>query len=455
MPPNFNVLESYRDPYADQRGGPSGLTREYPKLSGFLQGFLGSAPDELGSGSVLDAKAATQRTALRSGAEYGYPMGIAASVAPLLRSLGLMTRTGRNAERFVRGTSPLKAAMDELSRVPSSSERAIAVSKRGVAGPVRVGTAGAVTPGRESRLARAMEDFHTHSETPGVFGLHPGDVAQSKRARTTIIHTDPEGNPTGRMESLADPQSHVSPSSNWSYADPEDYRRWLQLRGKYLSNVPDELYNQTPWGDLMEQGGFMATPMDATYRAIKKLNPEDLGQALSRAESLPNHIDPNRYSPAALARIASLKPAAQRGFSESMVSTRSPFGAELMTPSEFLNRTPALEGVYDRSVIEKLKPSLRDKGVQELPALWIDQLPTDFLASFEGRHRMQALRELYGDEPVLMSLLKGNRFEPRTDIFGKPYNMPVEELSIPTDELLSHPILMGDRPLDLHPLWSK
>lgn len=44
------------------------LTKQFPKLSGFLQGLLGNAPDELGN-SVMDPL--TQQ--IRAGAEYGYP----------------------------------------------------------------------------------------------------------------------------------------------------------------------------------------------------------------------------------------------------------------------------------------------------------------------------------------------------------------------------------------------
>lgn len=55
--------------------------------------------------------------------------------------------------------------------------------------------------------------------------------------------------------------------------------------------------------------------MDATYKAIKRLNPEDLDLAMSRAQSLPDFIDPSRYSPAALARISAMKPELRNGAS--------------------------------------------------------------------------------------------------------------------------------------------
>lgn len=440
------------DPYASQRG-ISNLAKKYPGLYGFLGGFAGTAPDEFERGSVLDPQAATREAAIRRGAEYGFPVGTATQVAPLLRALGLMTRTGRNLERVVRNTSPLEAARQELARVSSPMERSVAVSKRGVAGPVRVGTAGAVQPGRSSALARAVEDFHTHSTGPGYFTLHPGDVAQSKLGKTSVLHTTPEGRLTDRVESLRDPQSHKTPLGDWSYSDPQTYRDWLKIRGKYESNVPNELYNQEHWGDLLEPEGFNMSPMDATYRAIKKLQPDDLELAMSRAESLPQYVDPSRYTPGALARISAMQPAAQRGFSESLVSTRSPSAAMLMRPSEFLSRADPLQA-SDRAVIEKLKPSLQ-KGVKELPVLWMDQLPEELRAAYEGRHRMQALQEMYGDDPVLMSLLKGNRFEPRANPLGGTYNMAVDELKTPTEELLRQRLMFGDSPVNLRTLWSK
>lgn len=82
MPSNFNVLENYRDPYASQRKGPNALTQEYPRLSGFLQGVLGMAPDEAGTGSVLDMDTAENRRLQQLGAKYGFPIGTLAQMLP-------------------------------------------------------------------------------------------------------------------------------------------------------------------------------------------------------------------------------------------------------------------------------------------------------------------------------------------------------------------------------------
>ncbi len=195
--------------------------------------------------------------------------------------------------------------------------------------------------------------------------------------------------------------------------------------------------------------------MDATYKAIKRLDPEDLDLAISRAQSLPDFIDPTRYSPAAMARIAAMRPAAQRGFSESLVSSREPFAAGTMRPSEFLGRTPGLNAPSDLATIEKLKSLLQKQGVKELPALWVDQYPSDLIAQYEGRHRMAALKELYGDDPVLMSFLPGNQLKDATDIFGKPYSAVQGPLSLTAKDILSKGVKFGDSPVNLNTLWTR
>ncbi len=64
------------------RTGPNLLTREYPKLSGFLQGLMGKAPDEVGGGSVLDEDAQSSRKLQALGAKYGFPIGTVLGMLP-------------------------------------------------------------------------------------------------------------------------------------------------------------------------------------------------------------------------------------------------------------------------------------------------------------------------------------------------------------------------------------
>ena len=65
-------------PMLKRTGEGSYLRQQYPEVYGAAAGLIGMAPDELG-GSVLDPNTAR----VRQGAEYGFPVGIAAQVAPL------------------------------------------------------------------------------------------------------------------------------------------------------------------------------------------------------------------------------------------------------------------------------------------------------------------------------------------------------------------------------------
>ncbi len=74
---------------------------------------------------------------------------------------------------------------------------------------------------------------------------------------------------------------------------------------------------------------------------IKQLakSAQDQELALERASLLSDSLPTDFYSPSALARLTLLSPPAQRGFSESLVSTRPPIAAVRMRPSEFLEHT--------------------------------------------------------------------------------------------------------------------
>lgn len=178
-------------------------------------------------------------------------------------------------------------------------------------------------------------------------------------------------------------------------------------------------------------------------------------QAVERARMLPEVIDTTRYAPTALARAALQKPAAQRGFSESLVSQRPPIASMLMRPDDFLSRTPPLSELRDRAILEQLGPSIKKEGLRDLPLLWLDEYPHGVDAGYEGRHRMAALRKLYGNDPVLMNLVKGDRF----NVVDSPYYQePVREWAGDIEasplELLRRKILFGDQPVDINPLWT-
>jgi hypothetical protein len=61
----------------------SELRSQYPTLYGALAGLMGSAPDELSQGSVLDPDASSRNASVRRGAEVGFPIGTAMQVLPV------------------------------------------------------------------------------------------------------------------------------------------------------------------------------------------------------------------------------------------------------------------------------------------------------------------------------------------------------------------------------------
>lgn len=198
------------------------------------------------------------------------------------------------------------------------------------------------------------------------------------------------------------------------------------------------------------------SPLAAVFKRIRKLASSPVAEemAVQRARSLPDILDVKRYSPSALARAATLSPAAQRGFSESLVSTRAPSAVMTMRPSEFLERTPPLNEARDAATLEELRPSIEKDKLRDLPLLWLDEYPQAIEAGYEGRHRMKTLQDLYGDDPVLMSLVRGSKY----DMVNSPYYPnPVREYSgestASTLELLKKQIMFGDSPVNIDPLW--
>ena len=90
---NVQQLQRPAEPY---------LRQQYPEVYGGLGGLLGMAPDEM-AGSILDPNTAR----VRAGAEYGFPVGTAAQVAPLAPMLA----TG--AKATARALGPTAVSMGE------------------------------------------------------------------------------------------------------------------------------------------------------------------------------------------------------------------------------------------------------------------------------------------------------------------------------------------------------
>jgi hypothetical protein len=69
---------------------------------------------------------------------------------------------------------------------------------------------------------------------------------------------------------------------------------------------------------------------------------------------------------------------------------------------------------------------------------------------------MKTLLDLYGDDPVLMNLVKGDRF----NMVDSPYYPePVREwagdINLSPLELMRRKILFGDKPVEINPLWVR
>lgn len=203
----------------------------------------------------------------------------------------------------------------------------------------------------------------------------------------------------------------------------------------------------------------MASPLNAILKALKKLklDPQDVDRAMERTELLSTQTPLDRYSPSLVARSTSLSPAAQRGFSEGLVPTREPFAATLMRPSEFLERTPPLDTLRDQRILEGLRPSIQKDKLRDAPVLWIDEYPGSLEAGYEGRHRMKTLQDLYGDDPVLMNLIQGNRYDIRPSPWtpGEMERHYIDRVDRSPLDLLKQEIQFGDRPVELSPLWTK
>lgn len=192
------------------------------------------------------------------------------------------------------------------------------------------------------------------------------------------------------------------------------------------------------------------------WQAIQKMakSAPEAEQAVERSRQLPDVIDTTRYAPSALARASLMRPAAQRGFSESIVSTKPPIASFLMKPSEFLERTPPLSETRDLRILEKLRPSIKKEGLRDLPLLWAEEYPGKIDLGFEGRHRMKTLLDLYGDDPVLMNLIKGDRFDMvNSPYYSEPVRQWAGEMNMSPLELMRRRMEFGEKPIEINPLW--
>lgn len=200
-----------------------------------------------------------------------------------------------------------------------------------------------------------------------------------------------------------------------------------------------------------------SSPLIAIRKALQKLlsEPRTVDEAVERARLLGDQVDLSRYSPAAIARSTAFQPAARRGASENMLSTVPSAGTTLIRPSEWAARTPQLDSMRDANIIEYLKKSMQEERMHDLPALWINERPQGLEAGYEGRHRMEASRQLYGDDPLPVNLVPGERFTQK----NHPKFGPYEEVQGPTKlsplEMVRQQVMFGDRPMKINPVYLR
>ncbi len=97
--------------------GPE-LRREFPKLYGFLGGLLGTAPDQF-AGSVLDPKSKD----VRKGAEYGFPIGVGAAVAPFAGGIAAAKGLATGGKAAQQGLLRLGGRNDLIASHHTSASR--------------------------------------------------------------------------------------------------------------------------------------------------------------------------------------------------------------------------------------------------------------------------------------------------------------------------------------------
>lgn len=160
------------------------------------------------------------------------------------------------------------------------------------------------------------------------------------------------------------------------------------------------------------------SPLQKIQKAIQLLskgNEQAAAKASQRVNSIPADVPLDLIHPRAVARSALLQPTPTPGWSESPIFNRAPRGAALTTPEEFLSRTPELSSAQDEAIVQALIESIQKNKLKSLPLTWADEytLPDGrslVQAQMDARHRMTALQRLGINDPILMNLYSGSKF---------------------------------------------
>jgi len=185
--------------------------------------------------------------------------------------------------------------------------------------------------------------------------------------------------------------------------------------------------------------------LNAIYKAVKRLSSSApaIEQAMERVSTIP--ADLGRVSPNSVARST---------LALSPLSDRANWGATVMTPSEFLSSSPRMTD-RDLPQIEKLKAQIQQQQLKKLPEFQIDQTNGQPTLQQNGRHRMSALQQLQGDDPVLLNLLQGDQYHlvPQDGAFAHAYEgaNTASPLDVLRQQLLAP---NGTDLIKINPLWT-
>jgi len=186
--------------------------------------------------------------------------------------------------------------------------------------------------------------------------------------------------------------------------------------------------------------------LNAIYKAVKRLSSSApaIEQAMERTRSLEVPLELIVPNSVARSVIGASPPRMDR----------ANWGATVMTPSDFLAASPPLTD-RDARIVEKLKAQIQQQQLKKLPEFQIDQTNGQPTLQQNGRHRMSALQQLQGDDPVLLNLLQGDQYHlvPQDGAFAHAYEgaNTASPLDVLRQQLLAP---NGTDLIKINPLWT-
>jgi len=192
--------------------------------------------------------------------------------------------------------------------------------------------------------------------------------------------------------------------------------------------------------------------LNAIYKAVKRLSSSApaIEQAMERTRSLEVPLDLIAPNSVARSVIGASPPRMDR----------ANWGATVMTPSDFLAASPPLTD-RDARIVEKLKAQIQQQQLKNLPEIHVDRVGDSPRLQQDGRHRMSALQQLQGDDPVLTHIIQGSDYNllPTDPRFYAPGTMALDykgaNPSSPLDVLRQQLLAPnGTDLIKINPLWT-